>query len=162
MSPSWARLARSFSSPASSSLPPRTLPRYCVRTSCASIIATPLSASFSELYFRRPAPSRRRVRPPDPGASVRHETVQDAPVQARRDPPLPSARALKLEAPPLAHLGHGRLLEGAQATRRQRPHVDLPLRLADRDERGIGPESASPLASPHLARSFSAHLRSPS
>src|SRR5919199_3305621 len=46
-SPSWARLLRSRSSPASSSLPSRTLPRYCVRTSCASIIAvSPLRRTF--------------------------------------------------------------------------------------------------------------------
>src|SRR5215217_4566358 len=104
--------------------------------------------------------SCRRVRAPDPWASVGYETFQDARVQAGRDAPAPPARAIQLEAPPLAHFGHSRLFEGAQAARRQRPHVDLPLGLANGDERGIGPEGAPPLA--RFAFCFSAHLRSPS
>src|SRR5215218_1642180 len=169
MSPPRACLARAFSSPASSSLPPRTLLRYCVRTSCASIITSPLSISWpacqisdsqARAEMLKCYSSCRRVRSPDPWASVGYETFQDAIVQAGCDAPTPPARAIELEAPPLAHFGHGRLLEGAQAARRQRPHVDLVLGLAYGDERGIGPESAPPLA--RFALCFSAHLRSPS
>src|SRR5918992_4511729 len=114
MSPPRARLARAFSSPASSSLPPRTLPKYCVRTSCASIITSPLFLSWSASQHacfaglsafqlldsqalaevlaseaRRAEraemlkcySSCRRVRSPDPWASVGHEAFQDAIVQ---------------------------------------------------------------------------------
>jgi hypothetical protein len=90
-----------------------------------------------------------------------YEAFQDARVEAGCDAPAPPARAIQLEAPSLAHLGHGHLFEGAQAARRQRPHVDLVLGLASYgDERGIGPEGAPPLA--RFALCFSAHLRSPS
>src|SRR5918993_5572039 len=172
MSPPRARRERTFSSSASSSLPPRTLPKYCVRTSCASIITSPLFISWSACQHacfaglsafqlldsqalaevltseaRRAEradllkcySSCRRVRSPDPWASVGYEPFQDAIVQAGCDAPGPSARAVDLEAPPLAHFGHGRLFEGAQAACRQRPHVDLVLWLACGDERGIGP-----------------------
>src|SRR5215218_8817277 len=170
MSPPRACLARAFSSPASSSLPPRTLLRYCVRTSCASIITSPLSISWpacqisdsqARAEMLKCYSSCRRVRSPDPWASVGYETFQDAIVQAGCDAPTPPARAIELEAPPLAHFGHGCLFEGAQAARRQRPHVDLVLGLAYGDERGIGPESAPPPLA-RFALCFSAHLRSPS
>src|SRR5215207_893044 len=169
MSPPRTRLARAFSSPASSSLPPRTLPRYCVRTSCASIITSPLSiswpafqlsASQARAEILKCYSSCRRVRSPDPWASVGYEAVQDARVQAGCDAPAPPARAIEIEAPPLAHFGHGLLFEGVQAARRQRPHVDLVLGLAYGDQRGIGPEGAPPLA--RFALCFSAHLGSPS
>src|SRR5215216_4278563 len=169
MSPPRACLARAFSSPASSSLPPRTLLRYCVRTSCASIITSPLSISWpacqisdsqARAEMLKCYSSCRRVRSPDPWASVGYETFQDAIVQAGCDAPTPPARAIELEAPPLAHFGHGHLFEGAQAARRQRPHVDLVLELAYGDERGIRPEGAPPLA--RFALCFSAHLGSPS
>src|SRR5215204_6332736 len=104
--------------------------------------------------------SCRRVRSPDPWASVGYETFQDARVQAGRDAPAPPARAIQLEAPPLAHFGHGHLFEGSQAARRQRPHVDLVLGLAYGDERCIWPEGAPPLA--RFALCISAHLGSPS
>src|SRR5919107_3452645 len=104
--------------------------------------------------------SCRRVRSPDPWASVGYEAFQDAIVQAGSDAPVPPARASQLEASPLAHLGHGRLFEGAQAAGRQRPHVDLVLGLPHGDERGVGPECAPPLA--RFALCFSAHLLSPS
>src|SRR5215208_6477947 len=163
MSPPRARLARAFSSPASSSLPPLTLPKYCVRTSCASIITSPLSWLFS-VRIRKPglkcSASCRRVRSPDPWASVGYEAFQDAGVEAGCDVPAPPARAIQLEEPPLAHFGHGRLFEGSQAARRQQPHVDLLLGFAYGDERGIGPEGAPPLA--RFSLCISAHLRSPS
>src|SRR3712207_1341472 len=114
LSPSWARLLRSRSSPASSNLPSRTLLRYCVRTSCASSIPSPLPSQLL----------RGRVRTPDPRPAVRHEPAQDPLVQARRDPPAPPARALELETPSLSRLGQGRLLERPQAATRQRPGVD--------------------------------------
>src|SRR5918995_3039042 len=193
MSPPRARLARVFSSPASSSLPPRTLPKYCVRTSCASVITSPLfigwsacqHACFAGLSACQLSDSQalaevltsearraeradllkcysscRRVRSPDPWASVGYKAFQDAIVEAGCDAPAPSARAIELQAPPLAHFGHGRLFEGAQAAGRQRPHVDLVLWLAHGDERGVGPESAPALA--RFALCFSAHLLSPS
>src|ERR671913_497341 len=168
MSPPRARLARAFSSSASSSLPPLTLPKYCVRTSCASIITSPLSWLVRISAFARPrwqadylrcSSSCRRVRSPDPWASVGYEAFQDAGVEAGCDVPAPPARAIQLEEPPLAHFGHGRLFEGSQAARRQRPHVDLLLGFAYGDQRGIGPEGAPPLA--RLSLCLSAHLRSP-
>jgi hypothetical protein len=100
------------------------------------------------------------VRSPDPWASVGYEAFQDARVEAGCDVPPPPARAIQLEAPPLTHIGHGRLFEGAQAACRQRPHVDLVLGFAFGDERCIGPEGAPPLA--RFALCFSAHLRPPS
>src|SRR5918993_934947 len=169
MSPPRARLARAFSSSASSSLPPLTLPKYCVRTSCASIITSPLSWLVRISAFARPrwqadylrcSSSCRRVRSPDPWASVGYEAFQDAGVEAGCDVPAPPARAIQLEEPPLAHFGHGRLFEGSQAARRQRPHVDLLLGFAYGDERGIGPEGAPPFA--RFSLCLSAHLRSPS
>src|SRR5918999_1583868 len=169
MSPPRARLARAFSSSASSSLPPLTLPKYCVRTSCASIITSPLSWLVRISAFARPrwqadylrcSSSCRRVRSPDPWASVGYEAFQDAGVEAGCDVPAPPARAIQLEEPPLADFGHGRLFEGSQAARRQRPHVDLLLGFACGDERGIGPEGTPPLA--RFSLCLSAHLRSPS
>ena len=106
--------------------------------------------------------SCRWVRSPGTWASVGHEAFQDAAVQARCDAPTPPTRAIQFEASTLAHLGHGRLPQGAQAARWQRPHVDLPLGLANGDERGIGPEGAPSLARAYFARCFSAHLLPPS
>src|SRR5215217_6805993 len=75
--------------------------------------------------------SRGRVRTPDPRPAVRHEPAQDPLVQARRDPPAaPARRATELEVPPLSRVGQDRLFERPQAASRQRPRVDLLLRLA--------------------------------
>ena len=87
--------------------------------------------------------SRGRVRTPDPRPAVRHEPAQDPLVQARRDPPAaPARRATELEVPPLSRVGQDRLFERPQAASRQRPRVDLLLRLARRSERRVGPQSA--------------------
>src|SRR5215210_744711 len=171
VSPSRARRLRSFSSCASRSLPSRILPRYCVRTSCAiCVILLPLSScqrratsprphvllARSSRITPSPAESRepiaanslgRRVGAAGPRPRVHHEAVQDAVVEAGGDPPAPPARAPETEPPALAGLGQRRLLEGAQAARRQRLHVDLRLSLARRRERSIRPEGA-PL--PHV------------
>src|SRR5215211_8863446 len=64
-SPPWARLLRSRSSPASSSRPLRTLLRYCVRTSCVSIIPSPpclLQAAGCEPPTRGPPCVTNRLR----------------------------------------------------------------------------------------------------
>src|SRR5919112_4152502 len=152
MSPPRARLARAFSSPASNSL-------------CFHHYVSPLLAiQHFSFRIRKPglkcSSSCRRVRSPDPWASVGYEAFQDAGVEAGCDVPAPPARAIQLEEPPLADFGHGRLFEGSQAARRQRPHVDLLLGFACGDERGIGPEGAPPLA--RFSLCLSAHLRSPS
>ena len=83
------------------------------------------------------------MRTTDPRPAVRDEPAQDPLVQARRDPPpAPARRALELEVPSLPRVGQNRLLERPQAASRQRPRVDLLLRLARRGERRVGPQCA--------------------
>src|SRR3712207_8685761 len=94
------------------------------------------------------------MRAPDARPAARDEPVQDPLVQTRRDPPGPPARTSQLQAPSLPRLGKGCFFERPQTASRQRPDVDLLLRLAHRGERRVRPQRSEEHTSELQSRQY--------